>query len=396
VCVYLGRGVSVDGVALRKVLESAKVEASVFSFDPPRFVHAKLVAIIKGAKARILSGSANLSRAALTSTLSGQAWANVEACVLTEVTAEAARALFRPPDLELVPVALEDLAQFELGKDDDVPQLPLRLFSARPDSDGRIEVTFEGLTSSDVFLTSRSGPMALHGSRTVDVFALDPTDVLVWLSDQAGERISNRVPLDDPAALHRQLETPSSRASDRPREFDSSDLQNPVVQILARLNSEYIFDLDELDSMAQAERANENETPEAEAGHFWERLAREELQLDPRAGAYRRFGGETPFEGDDVLLLLRMMLDRTPEERHSAIGATDPKADDDEHPQGTPWTMTQRLQVRLMNVLTRWARALADPRMNWLQPFAAVRNFEVLLYALAELWELGALPEPKL
>lgn len=79
--VYLSRGASVDGEALGALLRNTQATVSVFTFDPPRFVHAKLIAVIQGETARLLSGSPNVSRAALTSTLAGDAWANTEAGV---------------------------------------------------------------------------------------------------------------------------------------------------------------------------------------------------------------------------------------------------------------------------------------------------------------------------
>lgn len=394
VAVYLGRGASVDGAALRKLLKT-HAKASVFAFDPPRFVHAKLVAIIKGKRARLLSGSANLSRAALTSTMADEAWANTEAGVLTEATAQEVRDLFHPPDLVPASVSLDALGEFSFEEGDEPPSLPIRLLSARPDEAETVEVFYTGQFSSTLYLTSQEASVEMQGNRTAAAFPLDEATVLLWLTDGAGNVVSNRVPLDDPAALRKQLEKPSAKASDRPRELDASDMQTPIARVLARLHNEFIFDLDELESVKQAERAIDDDAPETDNSDFWERLAQEELQVDARAGAYRRFGGETTFEGDEVLLLLRMMLDRTPEQRHLGAG---PGGDEDERApgKGLPWTPTQRLQVRLMNVMTRWARALADPRMIWLQPYSSVRNFQALIYALAELWELKALAEPKL
>jgi HKD family nuclease len=396
VSVYLGKGTSVDGAALGKLLKGTQAKTSVFVFEPPTSVHAKLVAVIKGNRARLLSGSANLSRAAFTATPTNEPWANTEAGVLSHVTAHTARELFRPPELEPIPITFDALTVFSFKGGDEASRLPLRLLSARPDNDGVIEVSFLGKPSSDLFLTSQSIKVALNGFRTAKMFPMGEKNVLVWLSGPEGQAVSNRVPLDDPAALRKQLEEPSGKASDRPRELDASDMESPVARILARLHSEFIFDLDELDSIRQAERANENDTPDKDASNFWELLAREELQSDPRAGAYRRFGGQLPLEGDEVFLLLRMMLDRTPERVHRSVGTDVLVGGDTEHGPGFKWTITQRLQVRLMNVLTRWARALDDPRMNWIQPFSSVRNFQALLYALAELWELEALPQPKL
>jgi HKD family nuclease len=394
---YLGRGTSVDGAALRRLLKTTHGKVEVFAFDPPRFVHAKIIALIQGQRARVLTGSANLSRAALTSSLADATWANTEAGVLTGVSAKEARDLFHPPNLKPKRISLNDLVEFSFQEGDEPLGLPLRLHSARPSGDGTILVNLSGKTSGSLFLSSDSKSVRLEGFRTVEAFNLDSTTVLVWLSGEDGEPLSNRVPIDDPAALQKQLEKSSNKTADRPRELDASDMQSPIGKVLVRLHNEYIFDIDDLDSVKQAERANEGDDPETEQGDFWERLAREELQLDPRAGGYRRLGREAAFDDDDVLLLLRLMLERTPEERHGAAGEGRPKGEDSPGKgSGKQWTPTQRLQVRLMNVLTRWARALTDPRMNWLQPYSSVRNFQVLLYAIAELWELDALPESKL
>ena len=394
--VYLGRGARVDGEALAGLLGNAEATVSVFVFDPPRFVHAKLVALIQGETARLLSGSPNVSRAALTSTLLDDAWANTEAAVIVELPAQAARELFQPPDLEPAQISLNALADFSFEEAEEPISVPLRLLFAQPDEERRIVVSYVGDPPSDLYLSSASATVQLDGSRTDKAFTGREDSLLVWLSDQGGKRLSNRVPLDDPATLRNQLDNPTSRSTDRPRELDPADLEDPVAQVLARLHNQFIFDLDELESIREAERAEGQEGAEEEPGDFWERLAREELHQDPRAGGYRRFAGRTPFEDDDVLLLLRMMLDRAPEQRHPRIGAQ-PTHDGALGPgKGRAWTPTRRLQVRMMNVLTRWGRALADPRMNWIQPFASVRNFQALLYAAAELWELRALSPPKL
>ena len=345
----------------------------------------------------MLSGSANLSRAALTSNMTDQAWANTEAGVLHETSAGEARDLFRPPGLEPKAIALGSLAELIYRGEDEPLALPLRLLSARPGEGETVEVTFTGTFSKTLYLTSQNASVELLGNRTSEAFPLGEATVLLWLTDGDASVVSNRVPLDDPAALRKHLEKPSAQASDRPRELDAADMQTPIARVLARLHNEFIFDIDELESVKQAERANEDDAPETDNSDFWERLAQEELQVDARAGAYRRFGGEAAaFEGDEVLMLLRMMLDRTPEQRQLIAGSGWEEGDENEPGKGLRWTPTQRLQARLMNVMTRWARALADPRMNWLQPYSSVRNLQALVYALAELWELQALPEPKL
>src|SRR5262249_11050215 len=58
-------------------------------------------------------------------------------------------------------------------------------------------------------------------------------------------------------------------------------------------------------------------------------------------------------------------------------------------------TPTQRLRVRLFNVLQRWSLALADPRFVWIDPTAPVRNYAALLVADVECWEQKHLPEER-
>lgn len=396
VSVYLGRGTSVDGSALATLLKASNAKVRLYSFDPPRFVHAKLIAIVKGKNARVLSGSANLSRAALTSSHREQTWANTEAGVLSSTTAASARDLFHPPDLIPKRLALSALADYSMSSEEQPLPMPLRLLFARPTDDRRIEASFLGEPPNPLYLESRSGTSRMDGSRTEEPVHMGEASALVWLADQDGEPVSNRVPLDDPDALERQLDKPSGKTTDRPRGLDALDLQNPIAQILVRLHDEFIFDVDELDSVKQAERATEGDAADVDDSGFWERLAKEELALDPRVGAYRRHGDRAPFDEDRILLLLRMMLDRTPEERARLSASEGPGADEGERTAGTKWTVTQRLQTRLMNVLTRWGRALADPRMNWIHPFASVLNFQALVYAVAELWERDALPKRKL
>ena len=62
---YLGAGTSVDGSALEDVLKSCGAAVTVYAVEPHEFVHAKLIGVIQGEQGRLLSGSANLSFAAL-------------------------------------------------------------------------------------------------------------------------------------------------------------------------------------------------------------------------------------------------------------------------------------------------------------------------------------------
>jgi len=179
VFVYLGRGTSVDGTALRKLLKGSRASATVLAFDPPRFVHAKLVATIKNKKAMLLSGSANLSRAALTSSMNEQAWANTEAGVLSEMSAQEVRDLFQPPGLEAQEMSLDALGDYTFIEGDEPIALPIRLLSARPSDGEVIEVSLKGETGSPLYLTSLSDRCELEGDRTAKPFQLGGSTVLV-------------------------------------------------------------------------------------------------------------------------------------------------------------------------------------------------------------------------
>lgn len=394
ISVYLCRGASIDGKKLQALLKETKAKVRVLVFDPPRYVHAKLVALINGKSAKVLIGSANISRAGLTSSLNRESWANVEAGAIHHMSSRDAKALFTPPSLKLKEVQLASLDVYVLHDPEPSESRPLRLFSARPDDRRFIHLKFSGSYEGALLLSSDRESIPLTGTLTASPLSSGESTVLVWLSSPEGKALSNRVPLDDPVALLRQLEKATGKKANRPAEFESSDLQHPVVRIMVRLHNEYILDIEELDSISRIGGESEGDPSDPENTDFWERLARDELRVDPRSGSYRRLAEASPAGEDEVLLLLRLMLDRTPEERHLiSNGDLSPI---NGSAKGHSWTPTQKLQVRLFNVLSRWARALADRRMDWIQPIASLRNFQAILYALAELWELQALSEPKL
>ena len=59
------KGSKIDGSGLRRLLEERAVNARLWTYSEPHFVHAKLVAALQGETGRLLSGSANLSYVAL-------------------------------------------------------------------------------------------------------------------------------------------------------------------------------------------------------------------------------------------------------------------------------------------------------------------------------------------
>jgi hypothetical protein len=398
--VYVADTVSVDGDSIRNVLASLATDVHLWSFQPDEFVHAKLIGVIAGHRGRLLSGSANLSRAAFTSSRSTDTWANIEAGVVCELPAEVIRGYFRPPGLGVEKADLARLSVLEYKDPLTAPAYPYRLYSARRRPDGRIEVKADPSPPSDrsVYLGLLDSSWTLAGDVTEDAVPVDAGGVIVLLCDGEGHALSSPVALDDPEALAAALRDQRAR-SDRPTELDLRDVETPVGAMLQRLHQACIFDVDETAAVTTAQRsATADDTTEADPG-FWDKLLQEELALDRRSAAYRRFGSPAlPIDDDEILQLLRQMLNRTPQER--VLGAPGPEGEGpppEEPPKpGIPWTPAQRLQLRLANVLQRWSRATNDPRLRWVNPLAPARNFAALIGALAECWEEQFLTERKI
>src|SRR5207249_5555990 len=64
---YVCHRLSVDGSALGQLLQRLDCDVKLWRFEPDHFLHAKLIGVIWGDEGRMLSGSANLSRAAMRS-----------------------------------------------------------------------------------------------------------------------------------------------------------------------------------------------------------------------------------------------------------------------------------------------------------------------------------------
>lgn len=399
--VYLAEHTSVDGPSLRGAMKSA-AEAHLMRYQSP-FVHAKLAGAIVGKSGHLLSGSANLSRAAMFSTPGDQAWSNVEAGTIVEAGADEIRAMFRPPTLVVEEVDLEQLEAFAYAEpaEEDSPSFAVRLTRAELEEERFIKLDVVGTIPPSAELADGTSLLSLaeEGSRTAEPLPDTEGGRLVWLIDPEGEPVSNRVPLDHPQALAKWLSARSSTAN-HVRELDQHDLQTPIGRMLQGLNEQCIFDVEETDAGKRTQQVMGEEDHEETDPGFWERLGKEELILDRRTANYRTLASGSFGDEDDVLRLLRLMLEKTPEERRAmqaALGAGDNSEETDHEPKpGHEWTPTARLKVRLNNVLRRWCIALGDPKLRWLSPYAPVRNFTALCQALADCWENGYLEEGKL
>ena len=396
---YVGDRTSVDGRRLLDVLgrDAADVVARryVFARDGrPAFVHAKLVAAIAGPRARILAGSANLSRPALLR-VAGEG--NIEAGVIREVDAAWARGMFNAhPGLALEDLPLDRLADLSLLSTSEAPAFPIRLLAATRQADGAIVLRTAPAPSDDVRLTDGIAAVAVRGDRS-DPIAGGNGLQLVWLVGADGEPLSNRVPVDDPAELTRVLVAHDVAGSDRPRELDLLDRELPFYRMLQDLHEEAVFDVDDTPARARVDDARSSgDEEDPGTATFWERYFREELGRDPRVRQYSGANGATPLFLDDVGMLLLQMLHRVPVQPVVHV-VEDPVAPGDgDGPDGGAgyrWANWQRLRVRGYNVLARWAAALSDPRIRWFGEFAPVRHYAKLLGALATAWPHARMPD---
>jgi hypothetical protein len=388
---YLGAGTSVDGSALGGVLKSCGAAVTVYAVDPHEFVHAKLIGMIQGEHGFLLSGSANLSYAALTGVQPHETWANVEAGILIDAPAPLIRGVFLPPGLKLREETLDAVTTLAYNEPKKGLALQVKLRAARLRSDGRVEVDLDGPPDGELSVTAGMEAQLLRGSRSEAPLELPEGGALVWICDQEGGELSSRVPLDDPARLRNWLKEHTS-VGERPQGLDPLDYDKPAGRMLQFLHERCIFDIDETGAATRARRLANEEAGENEGSwDFLEELLKEELRLDPRVERYRSDTTLGLPEDDDILALLRIMLERAPTERGlHPIGQA--VLDAGQGGKGIPWTPERRLQVRLFNVLERWCGALNDPRFLWIDASAPTRNFSALIAALYECWEQGYLP----
>jgi hypothetical protein len=398
ITLYVTTTTSVDGQQLERRLQASGAHVRVFAYDPDRFTHAKLIGVIAGSDGWLLSGSANISRAALSLTARD---GNVELAVLTPLTPQEVRGVFLPPEVTAEPREIGALAGLEYMADTDEGEAaPVRLVRATGLSDNVIEVDCEppaqpGWRLDD--LASRS-LLQQRAGRTVTTGPL--AGRLVFLVDQEGTVLSNRVVVDDPQELDAVLHRRSREGTERPPELMAGDLDTPVGRALQWVHRNLLMDVTER-TAAGGSGATGAAEREADADNdLWDRLEREHLGRDPRAGTYQRLWRRQSALGTDepILELLEAMRDRIPVPGLHETGTPpltllalvledEPLADEDEKEHSIRrWKAQTRIRVRARNVLRRWAAAQTDPRLLWIDPLAPAKNFAVIAAVFARLW----------
>jgi hypothetical protein len=392
--VYVGDGVSVDGPLLAAALDEMGVATEILAYRlPPRgvpvYVHAKAIAAITGAAARIMTGSANLSGPALLRT----AWAtgaNVEAATIEDASADAVRALFAPDGrLEVVPLEPAELRGLTLATMAAGGGYEVNLVAATRRPDGFVDCWVEGTHPRPLVLSDGATSVGISGGRTVSPFAESEATQFVWLAAETGEALSNRVPIDEVMSLDRMLVAQESTARDRPRDLDALDVHHPLGRILFELHQAAMFDVDDTPAAERVASGGSSETRAEDAEEFWARFFREELGRDPRATRYGALGRTSLGQAgslDEFGALLLQMLESLPAPNQLRLLDGSVITREDASRDGVPWTDARRIRARAFNVLARWCRAVADPRVRWLGEFAAVSHYEGLLGALGRIW----------
>ncbi|MFG2076088.1 hypothetical protein [Nonomuraea maritima] len=392
--IFLTSATSVNGDRLKDQLYVGGATADVLMYQPDEFVHAKLVGAIAGSQGWLLSGSANLSRAALTHTV-GQG-GNVEVAVLAKLTADEIRAVFMPPETTAVDVHFDQLESWSFQPEPEPEAPAVRLISAAVQVGGRVEVASEPPAEPNWLLDDQAQRQPLTLDATGKAVTAGPlAGRLVRLIDADGSILSNQVVVDDTSALSAALTGAARPGNDLPDGLTTGDLDNPLGQVLAWLHHNLVMEVSDKATPASAGGLAADEGSD----DLWVRLEREQLGRDPRASRYGRMWSDT-FDGSEPIIeLLNALRARTPSEAttgragHSLlerlldqpIHAEDRKPEAEDDPKPRRWPLAARVRVRARNLLRRWADAQTDPRLMWVEPLAPAGNFTMIAVALAEL-----------
>jgi hypothetical protein len=383
---------SVDGCQLARRLTTLGAQVEILAYRPDRFTHAKLIGVTAGPHGWLLSGSANLSHAALTLTAAA---GNVELAVFCALSAEQLRASFLPLDTTAEPQPLESLTSFTYrsSPENDQEQPRVTILSGTLLGDGRAHIVASQPVQSVWRLADHNDSQPLVPSGTTAETVGPLSGPIVQLVDVGGAVISNRVVLDDPDALTRIMAVGDGPSSSRPAELTTPDAQSPLGEALLWLHRHMFMDVTE--HAPPGGGAGGNGAPESpDDDDLWTRLERERLGRDPRAGIYSHLFGDrnVPADVTDPLVeLLEAMRNRAPADSRgdapSAPVIRPPRADEPKRRPGVTWSVTARIRVRARNVLRRWAGAQTDPRLSWVDPLAPLGNLRAIASVFALLWD---------
>lgn len=394
--VYLGAETEVDGRKLLKILDSGRISAQILRLEPGPFVHGKLFALTRGSQGIVLGGSPNCSRSAL---LQNAGAGNVEAGVIVKGKADWIRDLFIPPGMRSVKMKPEEIRSLRFRLSEPSEGYPLKLLRAELLEDRTLSVALTPVTAKAIKVQPLGGGSSLSLSRkeTEDVPAIG--QVMLAITDEAitageanmvmlvsasGTQLSNRIAIDDPVRLHQAL-VGREAGSEVDRTFEGEDLDPALMDVLNELRARCSFDVPAAKRHAGARIAQEAAVGDAT---FWENLAPIELRHKNRLRAARFLG---QFDEGEIFVQLRAMLVEAafvPTLRVMSALDQGLDGDEDEAPSVSPhfWSEQARIRVRVRNLLHRWFRSVADPKMREFDPDICVSNYLEMLHGLVRLW----------
>ncbi len=390
--VFLTKATSVNGNRLKERLIASGAPTDVLMYQPDEFVHAKLIGAVAGDQGWLLSGSANLSRAALTRTVGHSG--NVEVAVLTQLTADEVRAVFTPPDTTAVAANLDHLGSWSFRSEPEPAAPSVRLISAAANGDGRVEVASEPKAQPGWLLDDLTHRQPLTRDTSGRAVTAGPLHGrLVRLVDANDSVLSNQVVVDDPTALAAALTATARPSVDLPDGLVTGDLDSPLGTMLAWLHRNLVMEVSDRPTSTSVGGVTADEETEQGNDDLWVRLEREQLGRDPRASRYGRIWRDSLDASEPIIELLDALRARTPSEPasgragHSLLARLLDDAGDADEEAPTPrrWRLAARVRVRARNLLRRWADTQADPRLAWVEPLAPAGNFATIVGAFAEL-----------
>jgi hypothetical protein len=398
---FVTKSTSVNGKRLQERLDSLNADVRIAAYQPDQFVHAKLVGVISGGHGWLMSGSPNLSRAALT--LSAEDQGNIELATLSEYAPDTLREVFQPPNMTIVVRDVSHLESLTFSASDDVQPPPVRLLRAALTESGVEVATVPDYEQQWLLDDLQATHPLVKGRNPGTAHTTEPIDGrLVQIVNTDGDILSNRVVADDPASLARSLRGGDVRP-DRgiPAEFNAGDTSTPLGKAIAWLHRNMVMDVSESTSGSSTGGIENADGEAPEDDDLWERLEKEELGRDPRAGIYSRLWRSGSPNADEPLIeLLEAFGARAPTQRPDHASANSvlveilrlaPDVPTGEEPDSSDsitkdplrWTEATRIRVRARNVLRRWADAQTDPRLTWVDPLAPAGNFQMVTAALA-------------
>lgn len=392
--IFLNNTTSVNGECLREVLEKSRATIEVIGYKPDVFVHAKLIGVIATGKTWLLSGSANLSQAALTQIPSHGG--NIELAVLSRPEVNTITDFFIPPGLT---VSVQNIDYLNILKhadiEDDDGVSSIHLVCAILLTDGRIEIRVASPAQSDWFLDDLFDQMQLLvKSESILVTSGPLTGRLVRIINEDKDTISNQVIVDDSNALESILtDKPEHSRNELPPELTSGDLDTPLGKALVWLNQNLIMDVSERLTKIPQNGLNIEEVGNQEDDDLWQRLEKEQLSRDPRSTTYSRILVRNLTESSPIFDIIDILRNRAPDVSPRKSGKSliqqllnyEKKSEDQINIPAHRWAMSTRIRVRAKNVLKRWANAQTDERLVWIDPLAPISNLVMIMTVLTEL-----------